>query len=190
MGDIMAKNIVLIRFSSREGGNCAKIATYIRRFYQSCNVREYKIDRENVPACGSCDYECLKPDRRCPNTVGYLTEVMDGILTSDLTYFIVPNYCGFPSANYFAFNERSVGYFDGNEDLLEKYLAVRKRFIVVSNTQSDAIKETMQQQTDKDPEILYMKSKSYGKQSIAGDLMDSQAARADLQRFLERSVTC
>lgn len=59
---------------------------------------------------------------------------------------------------------------------------VRKRFIVVSNT--EGFEQAMQQQTKGKPEILYLKTGKYKKQSIAGDLLDSVEARADLDAFL------
>ena len=41
----------------------------------------------------------------------------------------------------------------------------------------------MMQQT-KEPEIMYLKTNKYGKKSLAGDLMESEAAKADLLVFL------
>ena len=99
-------------------------------------------------------------------------------------YFIVPNYCGFPCASYFAFNERSVGYFSGKKQLLDRYLSVRKRFIIVSNSEDEVFNQAMQQQVSSKPDILYLKSRKYGKQSIAGDIMDSNTANVDLDVFL------
>ena len=102
-----------------------------------------------------------------------------------LVYFIVPNICGYPCANYFAFNERTVGYFNMDREKMARYMNVPKRFIVISNT--EGFEDAMRQQTDEAPQMLYLKSRKYGKSSIAGDLLESDAAKADLDEFLSRT---
>ena len=44
----------------------------------------------------------------------------------------------------------------------------------------------MRQQTNEEPDILYLQSKKYQKRSIAGDLLDSNAAKIDLAAYLAR----
>ena len=39
------------------------------------------------------------------------------ITDSDLSYFIVPNYCDYPCANFFIFNERSQCFFQHHPEL-------------------------------------------------------------------------
>ena len=109
---------------------------------------------------------------------------MDTICNSALVYFIVPSFCGFPCANYFAFNERTVGYFHGDRDVIDQYMSVPKRFIVVSNT--EGFEDALQQQTKSKPDILYLKSSKYQKRSIDGNILDSNEAKADLLRFLSQ----
>ena len=92
-----------------------------------------------------------------------------------------------PSGNYFAINERSVGYFNMNRDLLNQYLTVPKRFIIVSNTESDFFRKAMQQQTNQEIVALYMKTSTYQKRSTAGDMLDSEEAKADLMQFLSNT---
>jgi hypothetical protein len=120
----------------------------------------------------------------CPNLTGEQTEMMDAIRCSDLVYYVIPNFCGIPNSIYYAFNERSVGYFNMDRAAMGEYMAVKKRFIIVSNTESAAFVEAMRQQTKAEPEILYLKTSRYKKKSIAGDMMESEEARADLQNFL------
>ena len=60
---------------------------------------------------------------------------------------IIPNYCGYPCANYFAYNERSVGYFNLDKVLMDKYMNAKKRFIVVSNTEGTNIENALTQQS-------------------------------------------
>lgn len=179
----MNKNIIILLFSGRQNGNCAAIGNYIEQFYMRTNVLSFVVDGKSYPACGGCNYECLKQDLICPLLNDDQCKMMDAIIESDLVYFIVPNYCGYPCANYFAFNERGVGYFNMNPSLMESYMSAVKRFIIVSNSE-DHFAEAMQQQTNDIPDILYLRSSKYGKQSIAGDIMGSDEAKADLEAFL------
>ena len=112
---------------------------------------------------------------------------MDAVCQSDIVYMIVPNYCGYPCANYFAFNERSVGYFNMDRELMKRYISVQKRFIVISNTEGDNFRNALQQQTNEEPVILYLKSGKYRKRSTAGDIMESEEAVADLMTFLRNN---
>lgn len=184
----MAKNIVLIRFSSREKGNCKAIAEHISTFYSAERVYSYFVDADTFQPCSHCDYECLHSEKVCPYVNAVQKEIMDAISNADLAYFIVPNYCGYPCANYFAFNERSVGYFNLDRERMQKYMAVQKRFIIVSNTEGDNFANAMRQQVNGEPDILYLKSAKYSKRSIAGDLMESTAAIDDLNAFLARET--
>ena len=38
--------------------------------------------------------------------------------------------------------------------------------------------------TETEPQILYLSAKTYGKQSVAGDIMEAPAAMADLESFI------
>lgn len=42
-------------------------------------------------------------------------------------------------------------------------MSVPKRFIIVSNSEGEIFEKAMQQQTNDNPEILYLKSNEYGK---------------------------
>lgn len=181
------KRILLLRFSHRQAGNCAAIASHIRASLPAGTVSEFVMDGESCRSCQGCDYQCLRGEGDCPHQNGAYSDAMKAIMASDLVYFILPNYCGFPCASYFAFNERSVGFFHGDAAILESYLAVPKRFLIVSNTESQVFTEAMQQQQVSDePIILYLKSGIYGKKSICGDILTSEQARADLEHFLQK----
>ena len=108
---------------------------------------------------------------------------MNSILNSDMVYMIVPNYCGYPNANYFAFNERSVGYFNLDRALTGTYMSVPKAFIIVSNT--EGFEAAMRQQTKEEPRMLYLKSGKYKKRSTAGDILESEEAQNDLTAFMQ-----
>ena len=181
----MNKKITIIRFSPRNNGNCDRIADFIANTYNRTNVQMFWINAENCIPCSGCNYECLSPmSTGCPIKSEYLTEVMDQALSSDLLYFIVPNFCGYPNANYFAFNERLVGYFGLNRSARGQYMAIEKRFIIVSNTESDNFRNAVQQQVIGEPKMLYLKSGKYHKRSTDGDILESEEARQDLRAFL------
>ena len=182
----MSKNIVLIQFSSRKQGNCSSISREITDHYRKEVVTRFTADSSIIQPCNNCNYECLTPGKLCPNLSKPQRQIMDAVCTADLAYFIVPNYCGYPCANYFAFNEKTAGYFNMDRDLMQKYMKVPKRFIVVSNTEGQNFENALKQQVISESEILYMKTSKYHKRSIAGDMMDSLDAKADLNAFLER----
>lgn len=110
--------------------------------------------------------------------------LLEAICSSEMAYFIVPNYCDYPNANYFIFNERSNCFFQGREALLEQYLNVPKKFIVVSNTLSDHFREAFSQQTDEEPQLLMIGAKEFGKRSIDGDILPLEAAERKIKAFL------
>lgn len=175
------KNIGILNFSGRKYGNCASIVSYITNFHANANICIYNISEQIAP-CGECDYECLTTGDGCPE-LSKIKPLMDQIMGCDLVYYIVPNYCGFPCANYFAFNERTVGYFHLNQTTMEQYMNINKKFIIVSNTEDVTFLKAMQQQSQ-NPRILYLKSNKYGRRSAAGDILDSEQARRDLRIFL------
>lgn len=181
----MNKSVVILSFSPRKHGNCANISKFISKFHED-QATIIHVNRELVSSCGNCDYECLTPGQHCPAITAEYEAMMDTIINSDLVYFVVPNYCGYPNANYFAFNERSVGYFSLDRQKMKRYLNISKRFIVVSNT--EGFEKAMQQQTDSEPKILYLKSGKYKKRSTAGDILDSEEAQQDLMEFLSNLV--
>ena len=182
----MHNNVVLIQFSSRKFGNCATVSSKIAQFYQTCHIAAFTVNNQTVTPCNDCNYECLQAGKKCPNLTDAYTALMETLCRADLIYFIVPNYCGYPNANYFAFNERSAGFFNTDRAVMQKYMSIPKRFIIISNTVSKKFEDAMQQQVDCQPDILYLKSSQYGKMSIAGDIMDSNDAMEDLIAFLKR----
>ena len=142
----MGNYITILNFSGRNSGNCSAIADYISDFCMNSNICVYNVS-EHVQPCADCDYECLRPAKRCGNRES-IQGIMDRVMESDLVYYIVPNFCGFPCANYFAFNERTVGYFDLDREMMKKYMNINKKFIVVSNSENEMIYHAMAQQAE------------------------------------------
>lgn len=180
----MDKNVVILSFSSRNGGNCEQISEYIRILHGS-NAKLFRFTDFIIHSCGSCDYECFADNSWCPYIHDPEYRLLEEICGSSLTYFVVPNYCNYPCANFFTFNERSQCFFQRHAERLERYLRVPKRFIVVSNTGRENFYEAMSQHTDDKPEILFLSAKQYGKVSIEGTILESDEAKSDIRRFVQ-----
>lgn len=182
------RNITILNFSARTNGNCAEIANIIKATYSSTNVCAFLISEVFEP-CNGCDYQCLKPGANCPNITKAQLDLMEQILASDLLYYVIPNYCGVPCANYYAFNERNVGFFNSDRALIEKFASLEKRYIMVSNTEGTAFESVpIQQSRANGGKMLYLKTSNYAKSSIAGDLMTSSKAKSDLTTFLAEDL--
>lgn len=175
----------IISFSSRPGGNCGRIAEEIARQIPG-ETALFDFSALTVTPCGRCAYQCFQDRERCPYTADPERAICESITESALTYFVVPNYCDYPCANFFAFNERSQCYFQGRGDLLERYLAVRKKFVVVSNTGRENFTAAFRYHVSEDaePDILFLSARRFQHSSIRGDLMDSPEAREVLSEFI------
>ena len=176
----------IISFSSRGNGNCAQIGKMIRSLSEEAVL--FQFSNFEIHACGKCGYECFTDRSKCPYYSDMEYRLLDAVTHSDLTYFILPNYCDYPCANYFVFNERSQCYFQDNPELLEAYEKVPKRAIVVSNTNEDNFKTALAYQSYKEPDILFLSAKKYGKISIRGDLMTDENAVRDVTTFVRKPL--
>lgn len=173
----------IISFSSRKAGNCAQIGKFISE--QLPNSKIYDFSDFEISSCGNCNYQCFNNADECPYVPDKEREIIEAIVNSTLTFFIVPNYCDFPCANFFIFNERSLSSFQKNEKLLSAYLKVPKKFIVVSNTNTDNFKTVFTYHCDTEPNILFLAAKKYGKTSINGDLLSSVCVVDELKKFIQ-----
>lgn len=176
--------LCVVSFSSRKGGNCQSIARKILEFSPEAEYTFFDFSEFHITGCGACRLECFQDRMACPYIGDREFEMLDRICSSDRCYFIVPNYCDYPCANFFLFNERSQCYFQNHPELLTRYEQVPKKFLVVSNTGKEQFAAAFSQHTDKEPDILFLSAKSYGKVSIDGDLMSSPQAVADVRDFL------
>lgn len=173
--------VLVISFSGRTGGNCDRISDLIRFSHPDSII--FRFSEHQIHPCGGCNYECFADAEACPHMDDAEYGLLEAVCRSDMVYFVVPNYCDYPCANYFIFNERSQCYFQGHPKRLNEYLNVRKKFIVISNTNQDNFKEILAQQAVCEPELLFLSAKKFGKSSIFGDLTDSDDVRGMLERF-------
>ena len=174
--------VCVVSFSSRKDGNCAKISELVCSLLPG--AERYDFSEFEIHPCGNCAYECFTEGGRCPWSEDGEYELLDAITRSELTYFILPNYRDYPCANFFIFNERSLCYFQNRADLLAAYERVPKKAIVVSNTNEENFRAALTYHGDKEPQILFLPAKKYGKRSIDGDLLTSEKAAAALKRFV------
>lgn len=171
----------IISFSARKQGNCEQIAEFVRKKLQ--NSTGFCFSEFQIHPCGNCNYDCFTNREGCPYISDREYALLDAICRSETSYFVVPNYCDYPCANFFIFNERSQCYFQGHSELLEQYLNVPKKFIVVSNSISENFRLAFAQHVCDEPEILFLSAKRHGKNSISGDLMALDEVRTELEIF-------
>ena len=177
---------VIISFSSRKNGNCARIGKLIRSMMQESVLFEFSdLD---IHACGQCGYECFSRPETCPHIQDAECRLLEAVMQSEMVYFILPNYCDYPCANYFIFNERSQCFFQGKPDLLEAYLRIPKRCIVISGTDQDHFIQALAYQSVREPEILFLSAKDYGKNSVDGDLLTSEEALERIMQFVRKPL--
>ena len=180
-------NSCVVSFSGRKEGNCSAAARILTEALSSRGgVQYFDFSALRLTPCGQCGCQCFQERTRCPYFGDPVFSIYDAITHSDLSCFIVPNYCDYPCANFFIFNERSQCYFQHHPQLLERYERAAKKFIVVSNTGRDNFLTAFQYHTgDAPPEVLFLSARRFGRVSIRGDLMDEPEARAAVLRFMD-----
>lgn len=175
--------VCIVSFSTRKNGNCATIGNYIRDIYCDTAILLSFADFSINP-CGKCNYECFTDNLSCPYINDMECSLIDNIISHDLTYFIVPNYCDYPCANFFAFSERQQCYFKDNPSKLDAYEKAHKKFIVISNTEQNNFQKVFSYHVTETPTILYLSARHYGKNSIAGNILSSDKAKEDVEEFV------
>ena len=177
---------VIVTFSSRANGNCSQIGNLIASMTKDPVL--FDFSGFDIHPCGRCASECFSARENCPYFEDKEYEILEAIVHSEMAYFVLPNYCDYPCANYFVFNERCQCFFQGKPDLLEAYLKIPKRSIVISNTNKDNFIRALAYQSNQEPEILFLSAKEYGKTSINGDLLTSEEALDDIRQFVYGSL--
>lgn len=174
--------ICIVDFSSRGNGNCAQISAFLKEL---TGGTVYSFSGLEVSPCGTCDYQCFRQES-CPHREDGMEEIMEAVSGSDRTYFVLPNYCGFPCANFFIFNERSVAWFRGSQHRLKQYLAVPKGAVVISNSEPTHIRDALAYQADKPVEILTLSSREFGQSSLAGKLLAHSEVRDRIRNYVNQ----
>lgn len=171
----------IVSFSGRAAGNCERLGRYVQEL---TGGQLFSFAQLQIHPCGGCKYECFSQSAACPYLNDGLYILYDAITNSDVTYFILPNYCDYPCANYFIFNERSQCYFQGHAELSARYERVKKRAVVVSNTEQENFRAVLAQQASAPVDMLFLRARDYGRISLRGDLMEEEAVRAQVKQFV------
>ena len=177
---------VIVTFSSRTNGNCSQIGKLIASLSNDSVL--FDFSEFDIHPCGRCATECFVARENCPFFADKEHEILESIVHSDVVYYVLPNYCDYPNANFFIFNERSQCFFQGRQDLLESYLRVPKRSIVISNTNKDNFVQALAYQSNKNPEVLFLSAKEYGKNGIHGDLLKNEEALERVKQFISKPL--
>ena len=179
--------ISIVNFSGRNDGNCHGVLKLIEEYYvKEHELKLMEMSNLNIMPCTKCHYECFHLGQMCPYKSDDVQRIYDTIAESDLAYYIIPNYNEYPNALYFIFNERGQGHFQNKKLCLSNYLAIKKKFIVVSNTQQDHFRQAMRNHitSKEEVEILFLASKEFRCSSIEGNLMFIDAAKKIIHDFL------
>lgn len=172
--------ITIVSFSGRQGGNCGRIAAFIRELTGE-NTEIFDFSAQTMHPCGGCRYECFQEGMACPYIDDGEYGLLDAITHSDCVYFVIPNYCDYPCANFFIFNERSQCYFQNHPERLEAYEAVPKKCVVISNSGQENFEQALAYHGN--AELLVLSAKRFRRNSVAGDLMEEPQVRELLEIF-------
>ncbi len=176
---------LIVSFSGRKDGNCDSIARHISQEDDSVLfMREI-----STQPCADCDYECMWG--RCKYRGDGIYAFFEKLSLADRIFYIVPMYCGNPSALYFILNERCQDFFMHNESLYEEI--VQKLYIigVYGNAQDypEFLDTFARQYEFRDPErhILGLERHKY-QQKMGDFLLDVEEVRARLNEFTVASM--
>jgi len=169
-----------LNFSGRVNGNCGRLA-------RAVEGEVIDVGQLNLHACRGCQYECFREPGRCPYIGDDLKALYERILAADEVVFFIPNFCNYPCSDLFVFNERSCCVFGRNEELLNRFLTIPKRFVVISNTGTEQFQPFFDEMLVATPpaKTLVLSAKAYGLSSLDGNLADAPEILTKLQAFVQ-----
>ena len=172
----------IINFSGRNNGNCNDIAEYIKEVLNA-DIDILDFCGTKITPCGNCNYECLDTADGCLIDDG-IAGAYAALINTDIIYFVVPNYINYPCANFWIFNERKQGVFGRKPDLERHYLQIKKKFVVVSNTEKENFRQIFKSHIKGDVDILFMATRDFAKGGVRGGLMEDARAKAKIKEFI------
>lgn len=179
----MNNQVLILSFSGRKHGNSEQISEFIAQ-NTAGETQIFRFSGNPIHPCGDCRCQCFDDNLMCPHIDDAEYGLLERILLSDLVYFVVPNHCDYPCANFFIFNERSQVYFQGYPNRLMAYKAIPKKFVVISNSETENFSKAFAQHCENKPEIFYISAKNYNANSIAANILTSNAAKRDILGIL------
>ncbi len=179
--------VSIVNFSGHKGGNGDQIASYIAEHMRSIGheVEVIHFSDIEIHGCGKCTYPCFIDAQSCPYFDDDIVLVYRTIASSDLCFYIVPNYSDVPCSNYFILRERSqcvVG-----DQLWRDYAKTKKHFLVISSTSKDYFKSLLQNEiTDQKLEMTFLNSNIAGSKKISGDFLEYAYFRNLLDQIIAK----
>lgn len=174
---------IIVSFSGRSNGNCDTIAKYI-----SSKDDSVLFMRElSTQPCADCDYECMSA--QCKYRDDGIYTFFEKLSLADKIFFIVPMYCGNPSALYFIMNERCQDYYIQNRSRYEKI--VQKLYLIGIYGNADEYPGFLNIFAEQygfenvKKHILGLERHKYG-QKMKDFLLDEPDARAKINVFIGR----
>jgi len=178
--------VCIINFSGRHNGNCHDVAKFIEQtLAPEHEVTLFEMCNLDISPCGKCDYECFYKEKLCPYADDDINRIFFALCTSDLAYYVLPNYIDYPNAYFFMFCERKQGFFAQKPDLLERYLPTAKKFVVVSSTEENNFRQILGKHVAKNSEVdfLFLSATNFDKGSARGGIMESEQAKTMVRGF-------
>lgn len=174
---------IIVSFSGRRDGNCDRIAKYISRKDDSVLfMREI-----STQPCANCDYECMSG--QCKYHGDGIYSFLEKFPLVDKVFFIVPMYCGNPSALYFIMSERCQDYFMRNESQYDNIIKKLHIIGVYGNAEEypDFLNFFARQYNFENVEehILGLERHKYN-QKMKDFLLDEDDVKMKLNEFLNR----
>jgi len=188
-------------FSARKSGNGFNCMRYCLdkledKGFQTVLVNAFDYE---IKSCSHCNYECYAEEIRgtreeCP-VKDDVPKMYELIKDSDMLLFAVPCYGGHTPATYRAWAER-VPHLPALNELFKNFEEFQKLFlnkikgiIVIGNLTAwgdMALHEVLADFYNiESPETILLQPREYGRSSLKGDLLESQAVRERLDRFVE-----
>lgn len=174
--------ISIINFSNRKNGNSESISKFLKELYIDEEVKCYTFSSLNIEQCGKCSYGCLKENKKCLYK-DRIYNIYRNICNSDICYYVIPNYCDYPCSNFFIFNERGCGYFNKSEAKLNKYLNVKKKFVVITNSNTENFLNILKYHTIEKPDVLFISPKKFGLSSVSDIVLNNINSKLLIQDF-------
>jgi len=191
-------------FSARKSGNGFHCMKYClnrlkNRGFETSLINCFDYD---VKPCSHCNYECYAQEIRgtyeeCP-VKDDVSRIYGLIKDADWLLFAVPCYGGHVSAIYRAWAERIPHIQELNiacksfEEFQKRFLHKIKGLILFGNLASMGDMALHEILTDfyniQAPETLLLQSTEYGKSSLKGNMVESEAVKESLDRFVKRLI--
>ncbi|HCT90528.1 MAG TPA: hypothetical protein DF613_03965 [Lachnospiraceae bacterium] len=177
---------IIVSFSGRCGGNCDAIAKYISSG-DDCLLFMRELSTQ---PCANCSYECMSGPCKYRDDGTYA--FFEKLSLADKIFFIIPMYCGNPSALYFIMNERCQDYFMQNQSQYENI--TKKLYIIAVYGNADEYPDFLnlfaRQYDFKNAKehILGLERHKY-KQKMKDFLLDAEDVKVKLNIFTGKSKT-